>query len=502
MFEGHYLSKKSGGFQGMNKKYYTMLLIIVMAFSLVLSACGSNDSSSNNTNNTQGNNSANSPKDSNDSKGSKDSEPKELRMMTGVVGGKTPEENELFEKEVERLTGIKVDINKPSSDYDKKLTAAISSGEEFDLLQISKASMNIFVEQGILTPLTDFVEGSKVLSDPSVLPTGEWEQVRNADGQIYGVFSKFQGGTMPTVRQDWLEKLKLETPTTLDEFYTVLKAFKEQDPDENGADDTYGLTTAGMYEIQGFMSAAGVKQRYVIEDGKRVIPYATEAAIPVYEWFAKLYNEGILDPNFATNDTGKMRNLFLTDRVGMVTYWDAWVGLFNNIRLQEDPNTAFEARGIAGPVNPDGEIILRRGDPDVWVIPINAKQPETAKEFIEWWHTEPGIILGSLGILGEDYTLDGDKYKLTQAGEEHGMDHGVPFWYNQNVEPPFGKLPGVKEAQEIILEHATLELTLPGWVDAEKIVNNYAFKAMTGEMPAAEAVKKMSEELKAADLID
>ena len=79
-----------------------------------------------------------------------------------------------------------------------------------------------------------------------------------------------------------------------------------------------------MYELQGFFSA-GLKQRYVeTADGKLDVPYSTDAAIPVYEWLNKLFEEGILDPNFTTNDTGKMRDLFLTDRVGMITYWDAW----------------------------------------------------------------------------------------------------------------------------------------------------------------------------------
>ena len=155
-------------------------------------------------------------------------------MMAGVIGGKTPEENVLFEKEIERLTGIKVKLEKPASDYDQKLMAAIGSGEKFDLLQISKERMNQFVAQGILMPLTDKVKNSKVLQDPNVLPPGEWDQVKTKDGQIYGVFTKFQGGTMPIIRNDWLKKLNLQEPKTLDDYYNVLKAFKERDPDGNG----------------------------------------------------------------------------------------------------------------------------------------------------------------------------------------------------------------------------------------------------------------------------
>ena len=43
------------------------------------------------------------------------------------------------------------------------------------------------------------------------------------------------------IRKDWLDKLGLEQPKTIDDFYNVLKAFKEQDPDGNGANDTYGM---------------------------------------------------------------------------------------------------------------------------------------------------------------------------------------------------------------------------------------------------------------------
>ncbi|MGC6590059.1 extracellular solute-binding protein [Paenibacillus sp. Dod16] len=430
-------------------------------------------------------------------------EERTLKIMTGVIGGKTPEENTQFEQEIERLTGIKVTMNKPAADYDQKLLAAIASGEKFDLLQISKEKMSTFVEQGILTPLTDQVNASKVLSDPNVIPANEWEQVKTKDGQIYGVFTKYQGGTMPIVRKDWLDKLNLPEPATLDDYYNVLKAFTEQDPDGNGKKDTYGLSTAGMYELQGFFSAAGLKQRYVeTADGKLDVPYSTDAAIPVYEWLNELFEEGILDPNFTTNDTGKMRDLFLTDRVGMITYWDAWVGMLNNTRHEQDPNTKFEAKGLPGAADANGNHMLRKGDPDVWVIPVNAEHPKTAFEFIEWWHSEEGITLGSLGIKDVDYTVDNGKYELTQTGKEHASDHGVPFWYNRNVEPPFGKLPGVQEAQDLVDQYASLELTPPNWANAEKIINEYSFKAIMGEMPAADAVKKMREELKAGGLID
>ncbi|WP_274653624.1 extracellular solute-binding protein [Paenibacillus humicola] len=489
------------------KKTWAALSALTLAGTLVLSACGgSGQNAAGGNASAGGNGSTGSGASSSGSGASASDKPAadmKLRILTANVGGKTPEENKQFEAEIKKLTGIDATLERPASDYDQKVLTALGSGEKYDLIEGSDlGKLAEFVDQGVVTDLTDFVKSSKVLSDPSVIPTSEWDQLKDKDGRIVAVFSKFQGGTMPIVRKDWLDKLHLQEPKTLDDYYNVLKAFKEQDPDGDGKADTYGLSTSGLYDIQGFMSAAGLKYRYVMKDGKRTIPYATEAAVPMYQWFAKLTKEGIMDPNFITNDTGKMRNLFLTDRVGIITYWDAWVGMFNSLKKQEDPNTSFQAEGITSAEGPGGTILMRRGDPDYWFIPANAEHPDAAKKFLEFWNTQPGIMLGSIGIEDVDYTKSGDTYTLTDTGKQHNMDHGVPFWYNQNVKPPFPGLPGVQEAQDLAKKYATLELALPGWSDAEKIVQNYALKAMAGQMDAEEAVKKMRDELFAKKLID
>jgi putative aldouronate transport system substrate-binding protein len=172
------------------------------------------------------------------------------------------------------------------------------------------------------------------------------------------------------------------------------------------------------------------------------------------------------------------------------------------LRKQKDPNTKFLAEGIPSAQGPDGKIILRRGDPNVWVIPTNSPDPATAMQFIEFWSTEKGNILGTLGIEGEDYTVKDGKYELTQTGKDHNMDHGSPFVYNTKWKNPFGLLPGVEDALKISTQYGTLETTGKDGPEVQKILNNYALQAMQGKIPAAEAVKKMNDELKAAKLID
>lgn len=430
-------------------------------------------------------------------------EGKRLRILSAVVGGKTPEEDQLFAAEIQRLTGIEVELVHPTADYNEKLLADLAGGVEYDLIYTNKDTMDVLVDDGVLTDLTEQINNSALLSNPTVIPPDEWSMIEYEGGVYYSVFNKFEGARMITIRQDWLDELGLEAPRTLDEIYDTMIAFREQDPAGNGAGATLGLSLAGTYDIQPFMSAEGVLPGYVDVDGARTIPYATEAAIPVYAWLAQLYAEGLLDPNFATATTADMRNLFMTDRVGMVTYWDTWVGLFNAQVRAADPNTTFEAKGIAAAEGPNGEIILSRGQPSVWTIPVNAPDPETAFKFLEWWNTIPGITLGSLGILDHDYTVEGETYELTDIGAEHSMDHGNPTPYNENWVNPIGQLPGLAEAQEISVEYGYLPVAGPDWTPSVvPILDEHIIQAILGDLTPEEAVAAMQQRLQNEGLID
>jgi len=419
----------------------------------------------------------------------------DLRILTAVAGGKDPAEQELFVKELEQHLGLDIEMVKPE-DYDNTLFTALAAGEEYDLVYGDSSMLPKFLDQGVLMDLTDLVAKSAVLSNEAEIPANEWK-LFDVDGKKYGVPNKFEGGTLPTVREDWVKEFGMADPVTLDDWMAYFNKAKE-------AKGAYGLSTAGLYDIQGFMSAQGLKAGYVMVDGKRTIPYATDAAAKMWDWFGNLHKEGLLDPNFATNGSGDFRKLFMSDRVAAVTYWDAWVGLFNNIVTTENPSSTFEAKGVPGVPGPDGKVILRRGESSLWFVPANAKHVENAIKFLEFWHSEPGYVMGTLGLKDIDYTVKADgTYELTEQGKKHGMDHGSPRVSSTTWKNPFGYLPGVEAAQQVILDSgATVENKPAAWADAGPIVEKYAYAAMNGEITGADAVAKMQADLKAANLID
>lgn len=425
-----------------------------------------------------------------------------IKMLTNVVGGKNPQEDKLFAKAIKQLTGIQVDMVHPTAGYSQKLLAAMGSGEKYDVVYLTEPQLKQLKAQGALLDLTKRVKNSKVLSNPKVVSPKIWNNIKTSDGHIYGVPVKYSGGLLPIVRKDWMEKLHLQQPKTLNDFYKVLKAFKDDDPDGDGKNDTYGLTLSEMYDIQPFMSAVGLRAGYVTKNGKRTIPYSTEKAVPVYKWLHKLYKQKILDAKFVTNSTEDERNLFLSNKVGMFVYWDAWVPMLNNLEKQAHPNSKFFAEGIPGAVGPNGKILLLRGDPSLWAIPKNAPHPDTAFKFLEWWNTKPGEILGSLGIKGHDYTVKNGKYTLTKVGKEHNMDHGDPQPTDSQWKNPIGQQQGYANARAIVSKYGKVRDTGTKWDEAQKIIWHYGEQAVLGKMSAESAVKAMHRELLSQHLID
>lgn len=412
-----------------------------------------------------------------------------LTAYTVVVGGKDPEEHALFEQEITRLTGLEISMTKPpSSDYDQKLATALSAGEVIDLMYLGAPQFERFQAEGLFAPLTQCINDSPILSDPTVIDPAEWERIRRDDGEIYAVFNKNEGGILPSARCDWMEKLGIEAPQTLDDYRAMFEAFATQDPDGNGQDDTYGLTLAGIYDIQPFMGTANLKYGYIEgADGCLDIPWATAEAAPIYEWLHQLYADELLDPNFATNNTGAARELIFSDKAGMMIYWAAWVGLFNEQVRAEDPDTEFEMCGLEPPKGPNGEAILRAGDDGLWAVHVDSQNIAGACKFLEFYHSPAGNILSTLGIEGHDYTLTDGKYELTEIGRSHAMDHGAPYPKSLQWENPIGTPLNVPEAQAIVAQYGQRQLVRETTGPAMDLVSQYGVKAVLGELSAEDA---------------
>jgi putative aldouronate transport system substrate-binding protein len=162
------------------------------------------------------------------------------------------------------------------------------------------------------------------------------------------------------VRQDWLDKLGLKQPKTIDDIEKVARAFVEQDPNGNGKADTVGLvgpiSGADIMQGQGFasiLSMYGAYPGYWIKDKDGQVVYgsiqpeAKEGLAKLRDWYAA----GLIDKEFALRT--EESELTAAGRAGMF-YGPWWMPLGVQIgnSMKNDPTAHWVS--LAAPVDAAG----------------------------------------------------------------------------------------------------------------------------------------------------
>ena len=122
-----------------------------------------------------------------------------------------------------------------------------------------------------------------------------------------------------TINSEWLERIGKEIPTTTEELYDVLKAFKEEDPNGNGkADEIPTTLTAGGNDYLLYAFGFTDKTDDVI-DGQYVFVPAQDNYRAYIEYMHRLYAEGLLDNDYFTQDKTEMQTKLAAETVGVTT---------------------------------------------------------------------------------------------------------------------------------------------------------------------------------------
>lgn len=328
--------------------------------------------------------------------------------------------------EINRRLGIDLQVQVvPEGSYEK-INVSIATGDLPDVVTINypSPSLSQWIEEGILVPLNDYFD---------VMPTvrGKIEQRLTwtaVDGKYYGYpFIEERSNTTIAYRADWLEKLGLKPPETLDEFYHAMKEIAAKDPDGNGKQDTYGLTAT---KSTGFNSSFNfIFYAYGLPHGDWVLNEQGEV-VPIFEhpafrqgveFIRKLWDEKLLDPEFLLNDTQQREQKFYQGKVGFMG-----APLFRHVGRLEASLQKVNPEGklgfMAPPAGPDGKRGMANAPKNglFTAVTSHAQDPEKAAKFIEFMLSPEGRDLLKLGIEGIHYTKDGDKIIYNE--EERAKD--------------------------------------------------------------------------------
>lgn len=230
-------------------------------------------------------------------------------------------------------------------------------------------------------------------------------------------------------RKDWNEKLGItKVPETIDEYYEMLRAYTEEDPDGDGVKDTIGLTL-DKYPHMGLFAPYGVDPRFWLEEDGKLIPgYMSKKNIEPLKFFQKIYREGILDPEFTANDYKKCLAK-LSQSIAGSAIRDCgpdWIkGVFEDYFHEANPDIEdpTEVLGVMPPLKKDKD-----SDP-AWIMfdttcgtEISGKVDDHKMlkilEFDNFWLSEEGRYL-RYGFEGVDYKIEGGKIVFLDSGNSY-----------------------------------------------------------------------------------
>lgn len=358
-----------------------------------------------------------------------------------------------YTKWLEDKTNIHVEWTVTDENNDnarQQLNLILASGDLPDVimnLDVSPTQQMIYGNQGIFVPFNALIEKygentKKIFQEiPEVKPT-----ITAPGDKIYSLpyinecYHCSMNGKM-YVYKPWLDKLGLKVPTTTEEFYQMLKAFKERDPNGNGKADeipmsgsTYERSLVDLFLMNSFIYNDGDK-RMIVNNGKIDIVFNKPEWKEGLKYIHKLYAEGLIAPQSLTQDTASLKKL--TENPGIAIVGAVGAHSPSTITIVEGPsNRWLDYQPIAPLKGPSGfqkaayfpYSKIQQGE---FIMTKANKYPEATMRWAELMYTFEANLHSNLGNEGTSWVKPepGDKGR---GGATATYRNLVPFGRVQN----------------------------------------------------------------------
>lgn len=330
-----------------------------------------------------------------------------------------------------------------------------------------------------------------ISSDPELL-----KQVKTPAGEIYGFAfilgdDLLKGGYGMIIRDDWCEELGIAEPSTPDEFYDMLKAFKEQKGAEVPLSVNYS-ELASMMDRGVITSPFNLVTRDVyVDNGTVHIGYSEDEYKDVLAWLNKLYNDGLLDPSFSTLEAATITSNILTGQSGAASG-----ACGSKLGTWLSTNKDVENYSLAGIKN----LVAKKGDRAMYghynndvagntvAISTLCEDKEAAAQFLNYGYTEEGHMLYNFGIEGESYTMESgepiytdlmlnnpDGLSIQQALSEYQLAYGNgPFVQDPGYLLQYYSFDAQKEALNNWVDNDAAKYKLPRITINSESISEYS----------------------------
>ncbi len=275
------------------------------------------------------------------------------------------------------------------------------------------------IEDEVFLDLNEYLEEyaphyySLVAGDPAL-----YDEVTTPAGAAVGFYSLYEEERLNDmgylIRQDWLDDLGMEKPTTMDELYTTLTAFKE----DMGATDALFIPATGISDY--FLPAYGVASGVYVDEGVMKYGPLEEGYKSYLETMAKWFSEDLIYHDFpfygeqlAFRDNGMVG-------AGQVAVFYSETGDMASLAGFSDDEDFLVTAMAPVSLEEGGTIYMSdkapsKADDLRWAVTTGCEEPEMVISTIDYLYSPEGALLCNYGIEGETFNYD-------ENGEPHFSD--------------------------------------------------------------------------------
>ena len=432
----------------MKRKVVSLMLVSAMVAGM-LAGCGSDSGSSKGGSSTETGSAAEAS-----SSGETADDKSPITFEYFNADGKNGNWDNPVAKAITEATGVTLDVSYPvASQGDAKEDVALMiANDEYPDMIYAKGSATDLYQAGALIDMTDLIE--KYGPNIKKMYGAEMEKLKwsQDDPGIYqlsyaGVNQKtLTTGGSCQIQWAALKENDYKYPKTLDEYEKMIKSYLAAHPKTEDGLDMIGITMSAsdwhwmitLGNPAGLIADASPDNgQWIIDDEYNVhYKHVTDEEKEYFKWLCRMYNEGILDPNFATQTDDDYIAKVASGRVVAIT--DAeWHYSQCEATLVADGKVDQTYVGLPVTLREDQveKALLYQGTTVGWGIGItkSCEDPVRAIKFLDYLCSDEGQILYHWGIEGENYFLD---------------DNGQPYRTDEEVakaqsDPDYAKNTGI-----------------------------------------------------------
>ncbi|MBD5474726.1 MAG: extracellular solute-binding protein [Lachnospiraceae bacterium] len=438
-----------------SKKICALLLAATMVAG-TLAGCGGGDTTSNTDSSATTDSSAATDDGaaSDDGGSAASGDVIELTFFNADANQDDPWTDPVAEK-ITEATGVKLKTTRPVGGNDESEAVALMIAEQnYPDIIFAKGSAGNLIDAGAMMDMTDLIEqyGPNIKK----LYGDEYDKLRQSaeDQSIYQLSAYNVGGTRfkdaGNLQIQWaaLKAKDYQIPHSLEELETMIKDYIAEHPTTDDGLDMIGisLSTSDWHWLITLGNPAGFiadgapdnGQWIVTDDNKGVYKFRSDKEREYFKWLCRMYNEGILDPEFATQTHEDYIAKIASGRV--VTLFDKdWDYQDGEKVLKADGKYELTYAGLPTCIDANTKCpaLMYQGLTTGTGVGIttSCKDPVAAIKFIDFLCSDEGQVLNKWGIEGVNYFIDdeGHRYrteeeiKYSQEDADYSKKTGVGF---------------------------------------------------------------------------